>query len=102
MGTEVKKNDDHDNTNYEYGEDYSFKDEHSYNYLEYNDTLDDGYHSDDNVGSNGSVCDVFPDERRHIMVAMFCDYAFVTLPKCCDKYPNDEYLNLRYIFTDAE
>ena len=116
IGAEVEENDDHGNKNtfygpigesdgndyYELEEDSSFKDEHSYNYQEYNDTLDDEYYPDDNGGSNGSTCNVYPDERRHTMVAMFCDYAFVTLPKCCDKYPNDEYLNLRYIFTDDE
>ena len=33
------------------------------------------------------------DESEHHMVAVFCDYEFIEVRKCCDKHQN---LNLRY------
>ena len=69
---------------------------------DYNDTYEDEYYHDYSGESNTSTCNFAPDNRLHTMVAKFCDYSFVSLPKCCDKHPNAEYLNLRYIFTDDE
>ena len=78
-------------------EDYSYSDYQTGYDQEYNDTLDEEYYHDGHGGSNRSTCNVYPDPRPHTMVAMFCDYDFASLPKCCDKY---DYLNLRYIFTE--
>ena len=84
------------NDYYEVEEDYSYSDYRTGYDQEYNDTSDEEYYHDDgNGGSNRSTCNVYPDPRPHTMVAMFCDYDFASLPKCCDKY---DYLNLRYIF----
>ena len=74
---------DYSNSDYQYDESYISEKEYAY---------DDG--------SNKSACsNIGTDDRLHTMVAMFCDFDFAYLPKCCDRNEN---LNLRYIFTDDE
>ena len=76
--------------------------ENEYNYenydnstssYEYYDNFDpnDEYHDFNETGCFNSMGS--SDESEHHMVAVFCDYEFIEVRKCCDKHQN---LNLRY------
>ena len=75
----------------------SNENEYDYHYSDNSTAYDDSYYPDSTdldlnetgcFGSMGSS-----EDAEHHMVAVFCDYEFIEVRKCCDKKQN---LNLRY------
>ena len=79
-------------TSYENGYDYPNSEDNSTSSYEYYGDYDPGEHGGLNetgcIASMGSY-----EDSEHHMVAVFCDYEFIEVRKCCDKKQN---LNLRY------
>ena len=94
----IQRSSDYDYS-YEHGE-HEDDPEYEYTEAEYADDYPEDYPEEykDNTRDsvNGSAKCTSPLEAvgKHWMVAIFCDYGFVDIRKCCDKHEN---LNLRCI-----
>ena len=77
-------------------DDYGQHEDYNETYGGYGEDYPDDYYADhprdSHNGSKNCLGDLSVSEKEHSMVVIFCDDAFVEIPKCCDKKEN---LNLR-------
>ena len=88
-GGEEEYNDVYNDDSVSYSEEYY---DDGGDYSEANETGCMSFMDGDNSYEDDSI-----ETTKHQMIAVFCDYEFIEVRKCCDKNHN---LNLRYIITN--